>query len=56
MSGSIVIKGAREHNLKNLDVEIPRDRLIGMPVLCGTGKPSLSIDLSYVQQKSRDLQ
>jgi excinuclease UvrABC ATPase subunit len=41
MSGSIIIKGAREHNLKNLDVEIPRDKLVVITGLSGSGKSSL---------------
>lgn len=41
MSGSI-IKGAREHNLKNLDVEIPRDKLVVITGLSGSGKSSLA--------------
>jgi excinuclease ABC subunit A len=42
MSNSIVIKGAREHNLKNLDVEIPRDKLVVIARLRGSGKSSLA--------------
>jgi excinuclease ABC subunit A len=38
MSSSIIIKGAREHNLKNLDVEIPRDKLVVITGLSGSGK------------------
>ena len=44
MSNSIIIKGAREHNLKNLDVEIPRDKLVVMTGLSGSGKSSLAFD------------
>ncbi len=40
----IVIKGAREHNLKNVDVTIPRDKLIVMTGLSGSGKSSLAFD------------
>jgi len=40
MSRSIIIKGAREHNLKNLDVEIPRDRLVVITSLSGSGESS----------------
>jgi len=40
MARSIVIRGAREHNLKNLDVEIPRDRLVVITGLSGSGKSS----------------
>ena len=38
----IIIKGAREHNLKNIDIELPRDKLIVMTGLSGSGKSSLS--------------
>ena len=38
----IVIKGAREHNLKNVDVTIPRDKLVVMTGLSGSGKSSLA--------------
>jgi len=41
---SIVIKGAREHNLKNVDVEIPRDELVVITGLSGSGKSSLAFD------------
>ena len=40
----IVIKGAREHNLKNVDVTIPRDKLVVMTGLSGSGKSSLAFD------------
>ncbi len=53
MSGSIVIKGAREHNLKNLDVEIPRDRLVVMTGLSGSGKSSLAFDTIYAEGQRR---
>ena len=53
MSGSIVIKGAREHNLKNLDVEIPRDRLIVITGLSGSGKSSLAFDTIYAEGQRR---
>jgi excinuclease UvrABC ATPase subunit len=42
MHNSIVIKGAREHNLKNIDVTIPRDRLVVITGLSGSGKSSLA--------------
>ena len=45
-SDSIVIKGAREHNLKNVDVTIPRDKLVVITGLSGTGKSSLAFDTS----------
>ena len=43
----IVIKGAREHNLKNVDVTIPRDKLVVMTGLSGSGKSSLAFDTIY---------
>ena len=43
----IVIKGAREHNLKNVDVTIPRDKLVVMTGLSGSGKSSLAFDIIY---------
>ena len=43
----IVIKGAREHNLKNVDVTIPRDKLIVMTGLSGSGKSSLAYDTPF---------
>src|SRR5579885_1755941 len=52
-SGSIVIKGAREHNLKNLDVAIPRDRLVVITGLSGSGKSSLAFDTIYAEGQRR---
>ena len=40
----IIIKGAREHNLKNIDIELPRDKFIVMTGLSGSGKSSLAFD------------
>lgn len=42
MTDKIIIKGAREHNLKNIDLEIPRNKLIVMTGLSGSGKSSLA--------------
>jgi excinuclease ABC subunit A len=53
MSGSIIIKGAREHNLKNLDVEIPRDKLVVITGLSGSGKSSLAFDTIYAEGQRR---
>ncbi|MBN1498232.1 MAG: excinuclease ABC subunit UvrA [Spirochaetes bacterium] len=54
MSGrSIVIKGAREHNLKNISVEIPRDRLVVLTGLSGSGKSSLAFDTIYAEGQRR---
>jgi excinuclease UvrABC ATPase subunit len=46
MNKNIVIKGAREHNLKNIDLTIPRDKLIVFTGLSGSGKSSLALILS----------
>ncbi|WP_302822489.1 excinuclease ABC subunit UvrA [uncultured Anaerotruncus sp.] len=49
----IVIKGAREHNLKNIDIEIPRDKLIVFTGLSGSGKSSLAFDTIYADGQRR---
>lgn len=49
----IVIKGAREHNLKNIDLEIPRDKLIVFTGLSGSGKSSLAFDTIYAEGQRR---
>ena len=49
----IVIKGAREHNLKNIDLELPRDKLIVMTGLSGSGKSSLAFDTIYADGQRR---
>jgi len=53
MGQSIVIKGAREHNLKNIDVEIPRDQLVVITGLSGSGKSSLAFDTIYAEGQRR---
>jgi len=53
MPGSIHIKGAREHNLKNLDLEIPRDKLVVITGLSGSGKSSLAFDTIYAEGQRR---
>jgi excinuclease ABC subunit A len=53
MADRIVIKGAREHNLKNIDLEIPRDRLIVITGLSGSGKSSLAFDTIYAEGQRR---
>ena len=50
---SIVVKGAREHNLKNIDIEIPRDQFIVMTGLSGSGKSSLAFDTIYAEGQRR---
>lgn len=49
----IVIKGAKEHNLKNVDVEIPRDKLVVITGLSGSGKSSLAFDTIYAEGQRR---
>ena len=49
----IFIKGAREHNLKNIDVDIPRDKLIVITGLSGSGKSSLAFDTIYAEGQRR---
>ena len=51
MNKNIVIKGAREHNLKNIDLTIPRDKLIVFTGLSGSGKSSLAFDTIYAEVK-----
>ncbi|MDO4984019.1 MAG: excinuclease ABC subunit UvrA [Eubacteriales bacterium] len=53
MQSSIFIKGARENNLKNIDVEIPRDKLVVMTGLSGSGKSSLAFDTIYAEGQRR---
>jgi excinuclease ABC subunit A len=53
MHNAIVIKGAREHNLKNIDVTIPRDRLVVITGLSGSGKSSLAFDTIYAEGQRR---
>ena len=50
---SIIIKGAREHNLKNIDLEIPRDKLVVFTGLSGSGKSSLAFDTIYADGQRR---
>ncbi len=53
MSDKIIIRGAREHNLKNISVEIPRDRLVVITGLSGSGKSSLAFDTLYAEGQRR---
>ena len=53
MLKNISIRGAREHNLKNVDVEIPRDSLTVMTGLSGSGKSSLAFDTIYAEGQRR---
>src|SRR5512138_2461622 len=49
----LIIKGAREHNLKNVDLELPRDRLIVVSGLSGSGKSSLAFDTIFAEGQRR---
>ncbi len=53
MNKNIVVKGAREHNLKNIDIEIPRDKLIVFTGLSGSGKSSLAFDTIFAEGQRR---
>jgi len=53
MSGFIRVRGAREHNLKNVDIDIPRDRLVVITGLSGSGKSSLAFDTIYAEGQRR---
>ncbi|MDP4038648.1 MAG: excinuclease ABC subunit UvrA [bacterium] len=53
MHDKIIIKGAREHNLKNIDLEIPRDKLVVITGLSGSGKSSLAFDTIYAEGHRR---
>ena len=52
-SKNIFVKGAREHNLKNIDLEIPRDQLVVFTGLSGSGKSSLAFDTIYAEGQRR---
>ncbi len=49
----IIIRGAREHNLKNIDLEVPRDRLVVITGISGSGKSSLAFDVIYAEGQRR---
>ena len=53
MTDKIIIKGARANNLKNIDLELPRDKLIVMTGLSGSGKSSLAFDTIYADGQRR---
>ena len=53
MSNAIIIKGARQHNLKNINLEIPRDKLVVITGLSGSGKSSLAFDTIYAEGQRR---
>ena len=53
MNDKIIIKGAKEHNLKDIDIEIPRDKLVVVTGLSGSGKSSLAFDTLYAEGQRR---
>ncbi|MEW5728927.1 MAG: excinuclease ABC subunit A, partial [Pseudomonadota bacterium] len=53
MTGFIRVRGAREHNLKNIDIDIPRDKLVVITGLSGSGKSSLAFDTIYAEGQRR---
>lgn len=52
-TNNIIIKGARQHNLKNIDIEIPRDKFVVITGLSGSGKSSLAFDTIYAEGQRR---
>ncbi|MGL5512565.1 MAG: excinuclease ABC subunit UvrA, partial [Sporomusa sp.] len=53
MTDNIIVKGARQHNLKNVDITIPRDKLVVITGLSGSGKSSLAFDTIYAEGQRR---
>ncbi|MDR3312486.1 MAG: hypothetical protein LBS64_05090, partial [Spirochaetaceae bacterium] len=49
----LIVKGAREHNLKNIDVELPRNKLVVISGLSGSGKSSLAFDTIFAEGQRR---
>ena len=53
MQKSLIVRGAREHNLKDITIEIPRDQLVVITGLSGSGKSSLAFDTIYAEGQRR---
>src|SRR5258705_11216493 len=53
---ALIIRGAREHNLRNIDVTIPRDKLTVVTGLSGSGKSSLAFDTIFAEGQRRDVE
>ena len=53
MQSKLIVKGARQHNLKNITVEIPRTKLVVITGLSGSGKSSLAVDTIYAEGQRR---
>ena len=54
MAGNkIIVRGAKEHNLRNIDVDIPRDKFVVLTGLSGSGKSSLAFDTIYAEGQRR---
>ncbi len=49
MKDQLIVKGARQHNLKNIDISLPRDKFIVLTGLSGSGKSSLAFDTIYAE-------
>ena len=53
MNDYIIIKGAKEHNLKNIDIDIPKNKLVVITGVSGSGKSSLAFDTIYAEGQRR---